>query len=112
MIILVENDKFIRRAQIASLAMTVLLFLLPIIFWGKLSEEVPLFYSLPWGEGQIANKPLLFILGGISFLFITINLLLAKILENEIFLRRVLWAGCVSSIILALITLLRIILLF
>ena len=109
----IENDKFIRRAMIISFGVTLLLFILPAIFWVRLREEIPLFYSLPWGQSQVANKASLFILGGTSLIFISINLLLNRFLEkNEIFLRRVLWIGCATAITLALITLIRIILLF
>ena len=88
------------------------LFLLPVVFWVRLREEIPLFYSLPWGGDQVVNKALIFILGGISLAFMVINILLARVLDNELFLRRVLWAGCAAATILALITLVRVILLF
>lgn len=110
--ILAESDKLIRRSIIASGIFTLLLFLLPVVLWARLSEELPLLYSLPWGEGQIVNKSFLFALGGVSLLFIAINIFLTKVLDGEILLRRILWAGCAFSILLALITLVRIILLF
>lgn len=38
-----------------------------------LPEKAPLFYSLPWGEGQLANKDFLFLLPGLSLAVGVIN---------------------------------------
>lgn len=98
--------------MITSFICASLLFLLPLVFWGKLRAEVPLFYSLPWGEQQIVQKPFLFALGGISILFITLNIFLTRILDKDTLVKRILWLGCALANILALITLIRIISLF
>lgn len=113
---LIQSDKITRRALALSITVVVFLALLPVLFWGKLTQEVPLFYSLPWGENQITSKVMLFSLAGIASLFIIINFVLSHAiyedLNKEVFLRRILWVGTALSVLLGLVTTIRIILLF
>lgn len=45
--------------------------------------QVPLYYSLPWGEAQLANANSLFILPGLSLTLLFINNLLAVFYLNS-----------------------------
>lgn len=47
-----------------------------------LPSQVPLYYSLPWGESQLANATSLFILPSLSLGFLFINNLLAVFYLN------------------------------
>ena len=47
-----------------------------------LPAQVPLYYSLPWGESQLASATALFILPGLSLAFLFINNLLAVFYLN------------------------------
>lgn len=111
-----EGDKITHRALALSITVVVFLALLPVLFWGKLTQEVPLFYSLPWGENQITSKVMLFLPAAIASLFITINFVLSRTIyeefKKEVFLRRILWVGTALSVLLGLVTTIRIILLF
>ena len=40
----------------------------------RLPPQIPLWYSLPWGEGQLAPKIALFVLPAISLVFLIFNL--------------------------------------
>lgn len=48
------------------------------IFFLSLPIKVPLFYSRPWGEEQLANKELLFLIPGLTLIFSLLNFLLTK----------------------------------
>lgn len=113
---LFSDDIFTKRAITTSIVCACLLFLIPALFWGKLASEVPLFYSLLWGESQIVNKIFLFVPGIATLMFFAVNATLVRILktsnEKDLLLKRFLWGGCALSSILALITIVRIILLF
>ena len=47
--------------------------LLILFFWRKLPPEIPLFYSRPWGEEQLANSWSLFILPSLTIIVFLIN---------------------------------------
>ena len=50
--------------------------------FNDLPVQVPLYFSLPWGESQLANATSLFILPGLSLGFLFINNLLAVFYLN------------------------------
>jgi len=58
------------------------------LFWkfNSLPPQVPLFYSLPWGESQLTQASLLFILPTISLILLLINHLFAISLTKTSFL--------------------------
>jgi len=45
--------------------------------------KLPLFYSLPWGREQLANKNFLLILPGFSILIYFLNLIISKFFGKE-----------------------------
>ncbi len=49
----------------------------------NLPPDVPLFYSLPWGENQLANKVFLFAVPIISFLIFIFNLAFLRVFKIE-----------------------------
>ena len=51
--------------------------LLLFLKYTDLPPQIPLFYSLPWGESQLANSSLIFILPSISVLILFVNNILA-----------------------------------
>jgi len=79
---------------------------------GRLPPEVPLFYSRYWGEEQLAQKGLLALLPGLSFLALVLNFLLASRLfaREKLLAQILLWSAAVFSL-LATVTLVKIILL-
>ncbi len=60
--------------------MTLLLVLLAlgVLIWGirYLPPEVPLYYSRPWGQTQLAVPWLLFLLPGLGLLFLLVNMII------------------------------------
>jgi len=53
------------------------------LFWKKIPPQVPLFYSRPWGEKQLASIFFLWLLPAFSFLVILINLTVAAFLAQK-----------------------------
>lgn len=85
--------------------------ILIIVFkWQKLPSEVPLYYSLPWGEEQLVTPLSLFILPLTSFFVFIFNFFLASIfLEKEPWLCRVLILTGIIFSFLSMFTLIKII---
>lgn len=83
-----------------------------IIFWSvpKLPPQVPLFYSLPWGEARLVAPSWLIILPAVSFGIVIVNLV-GSIFLKEVVLTRVLSSTAFLVSLLALITLSKIVLL-
>jgi hypothetical protein len=93
----------------SALAMAIQAGLL-LAFLPKLPPEVPLFYSLPWGEDRLVTPIWLWALPAVSGIFLVINLAGSHLL-NEIVLTRILSSTSFLISLLALVTLIKIILL-
>lgn len=78
-----------------------------------LPHRLPLFYSLPWGEKQIATPQQFFIIPAIIILISLANLIISRQLySTQVFFKKILQiASLVSSIILT-ITFIKIVLIF
>lgn len=75
------TDPFSRSFYIWSSIGVLLMLLIIAGLWGFLPAEVPIFYTLPWGEGRLAPKIMLLIMPLISTLIIVINIILGKSLK-------------------------------
>ncbi len=76
--------------------------------WAKIPPQVPLFYSLPWGEGWLVTKPQIgYILGGFALVWVLNNLLAYFLSKDEVLLGSYLAWGSALVEILVLITILR-----
>ena len=73
----------INRLTQISLVLVISQITLIVFYFDKLPNQVPLFYSLPWGVKQLAPPEYLFLLPGISSLFLILNLSLTAIAKNE-----------------------------
>ena len=75
-----------------------------------LPSQVPLFYSRPWGEEQLAHPPYLFILPLANLvIFILNSILLSFIGKKELLIRQILIICILLFNFLSLITLIQII---
>ena|SRR3989344_7569869 len=113
-----QIDRKQTQSQPAPLAIRIFLILLLAEFgflgvnFRRLPPVVPLYYSLPWGEEQLANIIYLFIIPASAILFFSINLILSfTILKKELVLVQILMWTTVFVTLLGFITLLRIVLL-
>jgi hypothetical protein len=73
-----KNLLEVNRLIVFSLFFVFLAFLGVILAFSFLPVKIPLFYSLPWGEEQLVNKQLFFILPGLMLVFSLLNFILAK----------------------------------
>ncbi|MEI8067566.1 MAG: hypothetical protein WCG91_01255 [Candidatus Shapirobacteria bacterium] len=78
--------------------------------FNSLPDQVPLYYSQPWGEDQLAHASALFLLPTFSIIIVLINNLLATIFLNRIqLLSRLLVVFSLVFSFLSLVTLFQII---
>lgn len=80
------------------------------VFWSKLPPEIPLFYSLPWGEQWLVPKIGLLVLTAAMVLISLIDIAWAyRLFKNEGLLARYLVFGCLTVLVLMAINLTKII---
>ena len=105
-------EKGITLAIQVSFILIALQFGMILIFFSQLPNEVPLFYSLPWGESQLASGQVLFILPGLSLTTLLFNTIISVFfIKTEKFLSLCLtWSSSIVSLF-SLITLVKIIIL-
>lgn len=76
---LFRKEKIIKITSQISLGLLLLALVLLAVFWQKLPPEIPLFYSLPWGEEQLGSPGFLLILFFAGFFLGIINFILGLI---------------------------------
>lgn len=104
------QEKTVRIATRISFA--ILLFILAFLLftWQKLPPQVPLFYSLPWGEEQLASPSFLLILPFSCLCLGILNFFLAVFcLEQHSLAAKILVWVTTSLIFLASFTLVKIV---
>ena len=79
----------------------------------NLPSQVPLFYSLPWGEAQLGSKPQLLLLPSISLLICLVNLTIVWHLHRSLVtLRRTLLLAAAAVSLMMTLTLTGIVSIF
>ena len=107
-----KKDWFFIWSTRISLVIVAALFLLLFISWSKLPPVLPLYYSLPWGDEQLAPKMALVVLVCVLSAFYLSNTLGAYfLLSRSKFLSHVLLSAATLITILTGITVLEIVLL-
>lgn len=82
------------------------------LFWkfNFLPPQIPLYYSLPWGEGQLTQASLLFIFPTISLILLLINHLFAiSLVKTSLLLSRILLIISLIFSFLSLVAILHIV---
>lgn len=84
-----------------------------LFFFRFLPNKLPLFYSLPWGERQLATLPQLLTIPTITILITLINLIVAKQLHSsQSFLKMVLNLASFITTVILTITFIKIVFVF
>ena len=111
-----EFDSLISHKQLKiavrlSFILPILSFLILAFFWKKLPPKVPLFYTKPCGEEQLAKDFFLWLLPGLSLLLTLVNLRIASLFyKKQPFLTQlIVWCNVVVCL-LTTVTLIRILL--
>lgn len=71
------GNKTIRTTNLISYIILILSLIIIGIFWKQLPPLVPLWYSKPWGNDQLANPSFLFLLPFGSLLWNSVNTLIS-----------------------------------
>ncbi len=102
--------KNILRSLLISIIAIAVQIIIIIIFFSQLPPKVPLYYSRPWGQQQLADTIYLFLLPGLSLaVFILNSLIAALFVDHEDFYSYCLsWVTTIFSVF-CLITLLKIV---
>ena len=72
-------DKFGRTSYLIALSLCIVMILIIVVLYGKFPINVPLFFTLPWGEARLAPRMTLYILPLIAILCFALNLFLGRI---------------------------------
>lgn len=108
----IRNDKFFMWSARIGIVLQTGLFILIFITWKKIPPFIPLFYSLPWGEEQLAPKMgLVILVCGLSLIYFTNMSLSYFLLKRSRFLAHVLLSSSALITILTAITVSEILLL-
>lgn len=99
--------------NLLSLILALLVTITILFLAGSLPPRLPLFYSLPWGENQLALLPQLLLVPSIMVFITLINLIIFwQLHDSQILFKQILTiSSLVTSIILA-VTFIKIILIF
>lgn len=102
------------RTYANSLRLNMLLILSQIglisYFFSRLPPQIPMYYSLIWGEGRLGSTTALFVLPGFCLLIFALNTILAAlVVNNQKILSRILLQSSALIGIFSLVALLNII---
>lgn len=99
------RDPFVFRLWIVLCALSLAYATLGFLKWNDLPPQVPLFYSLPRGEEQLAIPMVLFLLPGLSVAIFLIHTISAALLyTNHKLAAQLLFANCSIAWIVLFIT--------
>lgn len=106
-------DKVIFYSAFGSIFLAILIFIFFGITYSSLPDNLPLFYSRPWGQAQLSSLPQFVIIPSLMILITLINLILSWHLHSsQLLLKRALNLSSSLVSILLFITALRVIFLF
>jgi len=72
-------DQMGRTSYYIAMSLIIIMVGLITLIMSRLPLSIPLFYTMPWGESRLAPRVMLYLLPGISLIFLIINLGLGKI---------------------------------
>lgn len=108
-----KNDRYLSITTTATGLELSLLVVLFLIFYTKLPNNLPLLYSLPWGEGQLIKKEQFLIIPSCMILITLVNLSLSSGLHHQqIFLKRILLITSTVATAILFISALKIMVIF
>ena len=73
---LLLQDSIVRNSIIVAFLSIIISVIYLFFMTGHLPSEVPLYYSLPWGQERLAQTLWLLLIPGISFIFFIINIII------------------------------------
>lgn len=112
-VLLKNSDKYVLVPVILTGVTIIFMTLLTLITLPKLPQNIPLFYSLPWGSPQLADKSQLFLLSIIVATVSVFNFAIyTQLHASQIILKKMLLLTLIAINLIFLITMLKIISIF
>ena len=74
-------DRLGRASYLIGIILIAVMGLLITVLLQSLPKVVPLYFTLPWGEARLASKLSMYLLPGLSLIFMIINLALGRALR-------------------------------
>lgn len=106
-------DKFFLIPILITIIVVISITLLFLVFYSRLPDRLPLFYSLPWGEAELAAKQQFFLLPIILALICLINSFIASQLHvAQVVLKKILVLSLILIDVIILVTAVKIIWIF
>lgn len=100
-------------ATILPLIISIVISLLVLFLFRFLPPKLPLFYSLAWGDAQLATHREFLIIPATLALIVLLNLLVAWYLHNaQTFFKKILLVGTLVSMLILIVTFFKIVLVF
>lgn len=107
-----KSDPVIFSSLIVGFFITLVFAIVILLFFHRLAPQMPLLYSIPWGENQLVTWQIITILPLVNLALLLINLTFGIILlHTEPLLARIVTIGAVLTIVLIITTSIKIILL-
>lgn len=107
------KDKFFLFPLLFSTLSSLFIIIFVLIFYQKLPPKLPLFYSLPWGQPQLASKEQFFLLPALLISITLINAFIASSLHPlQFVLKRILMLSLVFISLIIIVAALKILLIF
>lgn len=108
-----SSDKYVFLPIIISLIFALSVTIFYFIYYSQLPERLPLFYSVSWGENQLASKQQFLILPATMMLILLINSLIASQLHSaQYILKRIIMLFLLIISLILLITAFKILFIF
>lgn len=108
-----KQDRLIFYCFAFSILSTLFLILITLLSLSRLPTQLPLYYSLPWGDKQLATHGQFFILPGLIVLISLINFaFISHLHSSQLLLRRTLAFSLVLFSFMIVFSALKIILIF
>lgn len=107
------SDYFFSIPILTTIVSVIFIVLLFLILFSRIPDKLPLFYSLPWGEAQLATKQQFFLLPVILTLVCLTNSLIASLLHpTQYMLKRIIMLSLFLINFIILITAVKILWIF
>lgn len=108
---IIPQEQSIKKPFFIGLGSLVVALFFLAFFWPSLPPEIPLFYSKPWGESQLATHYFIALPLILSAVMLFASSILAQTVDGYPLIKKMLVFGSASACVLAAITVIRIILL-
>lgn len=113
--IVIKNNRLTKEAiiQLLPLLLAAISSLIIGILLEVLPAKLPLFYSLPWGENQLATQQQIFLIPAVIVLVALINIMISlQLHQSQSFFKNILTGSSIVSSIILLVTLIKIFMIF